>query len=165
MRTPFSHYFASASKAPRLPSNRFALRRLGISQEELEAGVAREVEEAISEGRAERGIERFTANASPEAPRILTKEDCLALFHATGVPPLGALGGVYCWAADLGSSRFNFKIENEDYSVLDAYDCSLPPSYDATRSQEANRRALADSLARSAAQAAHSEATSSSPGG
>ena len=139
-RTPFDRYFATAPKAPQPPANRFALRRLGITQEELDARVTREVDEALQEFRAERALERITANSSTEAPRILTKEDCLTFCRATGVPPPGALWGVYRWAADLGSTRFNFNFENDDYSVLDAYDCSLPPSYDPTRSQADNLR-------------------------
>lgn len=93
------------------------------------------MDEALRELQAERNLARITANASAEAPRILTKEDCLVLFRATGVPPPGPLWGVYRWAADLGTALFNFDWENKDYSVLNAYDCSLPPSYDPARPQ------------------------------
>lgn len=57
-------------------------------------------------------------------PRIHTKEDCLTFFCATGVPPAGALWGVYRWVADLGKTRYNFDIEpnGHNLNLLDAYD-------------------------------------------
>lgn len=98
---PFARYYGTVPEAPRPPANRFALRRLGITAEELDARVSREVDEALTEVCTELAMERLTANASPEAPRILTKEDLMAFFRATGIPPPGPLRGVYRWAMDL----------------------------------------------------------------
>lgn len=122
-RTPFHHYFPTAAEAPRPDPNRFRLARLGITAEELDARVDREVEDALLEHRANRRLAALEAGTS-DCPRILTKEDCLTLFRATGVPPPGALWGVWRWAADLDHARFNFEREvvDDDYSFLDAYD-------------------------------------------
>ena len=77
-----------------------AQQRLGISEEELDAQIAAEVNEILPRLRAESRWEAITASSSKESPRILTKEDCRDLFTATGVPPPGALMGVYRWAFD-----------------------------------------------------------------
>ena len=60
----------------------------------------------------------------PNVPRILTKEDYLTLFHATGIQSSGALWGVYKWAINLGEARFNFEMDPEEnnFSFLDACD-------------------------------------------
>lgn len=101
--------------------NRFALQRLGISPETLDARVNAEVDELLCGFRAERQLDRITSNSSVEMPHIMTKEDCLTLFRATGIPP--TMLEVYEWAADLRISRFNFEREDYgDYSFLDAYD-------------------------------------------
>jgi len=84
---------------PRANPNRFALQRLGISTEELEARASAEVDELLLTMNAERRLENLAAGPS-EMPRIMTKEDCRTLFEATGVPPPGALRGVYRWAFD-----------------------------------------------------------------
>jgi hypothetical protein len=80
-----------------------------------------EVDELLHTMRAERRQENLTASSSVELPRIMSKEDCMTLFNATGVPPPGALWGVYRWAANLGEARFNFERE-DDNAFLDAYD-------------------------------------------
>ena len=96
--------------------------RLGISAAELDERVEQEVEEFMREITTERMMDRLTA---PEGlQRILTKEDCLTLFRATGVPASGPLWGVWRWAANLGEARFNFEEPADvgDYSFLNAYD-------------------------------------------
>lgn len=96
-----TRYYASAMELPRPNPNRFALARLGISEAELEARVAREVDEALTTLSAER---RLANIFSYDFPRILSKVDCLVLFEATGVPTSGSLLGVYHWATDTPTS-------------------------------------------------------------
>ena len=95
---------------------------MGITEEELQARVKVEVDSLLCGMKAEREWERIVASSSSDSPRVLSKEDCMTLFRATGVPPPGPLWGVYRWAADLGITHFNFEGEGSDYSYLDAYD-------------------------------------------
>lgn len=120
--TPFSRYYATAAEPPRSNPIRPPHERLGLSEAEFDARVAQEVDEELRMMRLERQLNRITANSSPEAPRVLTREDCMIIFRATGAPTHNSLYGVWLWAADLGRTRFNFEWDNEDYSVFDAYD-------------------------------------------
>jgi hypothetical protein len=102
---------------------------MGITAQEFEANVTQEINEIIQQANTERLLERIfptlpnTSGADPPS-RILTKEDCLSLFRATGEPSSGSLLGVYRWAADLGHAKFNFEKELEDHEFhfLDEYD-------------------------------------------
>lgn len=125
-RTPFDYYKATAAEAPRPNPYRFVLQRLGITEQRFDEELTREINERVSEARAECRLEqRFVPNPNNEerVPRILTKEDCLCLFAATGVPTSGPLEGVYRWAADLGRAQFECVAELEDHELhyLDAY--------------------------------------------
>lgn len=121
--SPFQRYYATAPEAPR-PVRRAAWVRLGISEETFNRRVTQEINEALREMAAERALARITEGASVEFPRVLSKEDCLTLFNATGVLTSGSLYGVYRWAADLDIPKFNFDTEpvGDDYSFLNAYD-------------------------------------------
>jgi hypothetical protein len=114
--SPFARYYSSAQEQPRPNPNRFALARLGLSPEELEARASREVEEELRVLCAERKLERIF---SVECSRILSKEDCLVLFEATGIPSSGSLRGVYQWAADIGGDDLNLDPEGEDHPAND----------------------------------------------
>jgi hypothetical protein len=96
---------------------------MGMTQETLEQRVAQEIAEILRQESADRRLDRIMAGAFEEFPRVLSKEDCLALFTATGVPSSGSLYGVYRWAADLDMAKFNFEDEvvGDDYSFLNAY--------------------------------------------
>ena len=98
--TPFIRYYATVPERPRPNPNRFAMARLGISEEELAARVASEIDEELRVIDAERRLARIT---DVDFPRLLSKEDCLVLFEA-GVPTSGSLLGVYNWAADIDTS-------------------------------------------------------------
>jgi hypothetical protein len=104
--SPFARYYHTVQELPRPNPNRFALARLGISPEELEARASIEVEEELRVWRAERRLASIT---STEFPRILSKEDCLVFFEVTGIPTSGSLLGVYQWAADPGGDEFNLE--------------------------------------------------------
>jgi hypothetical protein len=125
-RTPFDHYKATAAPAPQPNPYRFLLRRLGITEQEFDDNLTMEVNERIRQARADSALEAIfpsTSNAEP-LERILTKDDCMHLFHATGVPPGGPFWGIFRWAADLGHARYNFVRELEDHELhfLDEYD-------------------------------------------
>jgi len=100
--SPFARYYSFAQEQPRLNSNRFALARLGLSPVELVARASIEVEEELRVLSAER---RWATITSSECPRVLSKEDCLVFFDATGIPSSSSLWGVYQWAADLDPSE------------------------------------------------------------
>ena len=123
-RSPYAGHYGIPPEPPDPPQpnpNRFAYQRMGLSQETLDARVTAEVNEFLWEARAERQLVNIFL---PDVQRILSKEDCLTLFRATGVPHHeDALFGVWRWAADLDIARFNFKHEviNDDYSFLNAY--------------------------------------------
>lgn len=95
---------------------------MGMTEEELQRRASQEAAEELKTMWLERQLERLTSH--PGLQRILTKEDCMLLFTATGFPPPGPMMGIYRWAADLGISRYNFEREivDDDYSFLDAYD-------------------------------------------
>ena len=123
-RSPFAGRYGippNPLDPPQPNPNRFAYQRMGLSAETLDARVTAEVNELLWEARAER---QLASLFPPHIQRILSKEDCLTLFRATGVPHHEtALFGVWRWAADLGIVRFNFEHEvvNDDYSFLNAY--------------------------------------------
>lgn len=90
----------------------------------MDARVSAEVDELLCSMKAERQLERITTRSSADVPHIMTKEDCMTLFRATGVPPSGPLWGVYRWAADLDKAKYNFEdeVEGDDYSFMNVYD-------------------------------------------
>jgi hypothetical protein len=114
---------ASAAEDPRPKFHEKRLQRLGLTEKEFDDAVTSEINERIRQARAESALERIE-NAAPTVPRILSKEDCMTLFHATGVPTSGSLLGVYWWAADLFQTRLNFDIDfsPEQIEWLNAYD-------------------------------------------
>lgn len=59
-----------------------------------DAQINQEVEAFFLEMRNKRHLNQLSTD--PQLQRILTKEECLTLFRATGVPPPGALWGVFC---------------------------------------------------------------------
>lgn len=123
--SPFSRYYPTAPEEPRPRHYRHVLERLGITQETLEARAAQEAEEFLRVANAERRLARIMPGTSTDVLRPLSKEDCLTLFNATGVPPLDSpLWGVWQWAADLGWARlpYEVEVEGDDYSFLNAYD-------------------------------------------
>ena len=126
VRRSFMDIFkASVEPAPQPNPHRFKLRALGITQEEFDIQVAREVDEALAELTEERRRER---DPSPpvEPPLIpLSKEDCLRHFRTVGYPNTDrVMMGVWRWAVDLGRTRFNFDWDWEKYDInlLNAYD-------------------------------------------
>lgn len=100
---------------------------MGLTEQEFDDKVTEEVNEQLRQLRAERLLDRLLppASTSSMTPRILTKEDCLQLFRATGVPTSGSLVGIYHWAADLGKAYYNLEtnFDPESLAFLDAYDC------------------------------------------
>ena len=106
--------------------SRFALNRLGITAEILDARVSEEIETSLLESLRERRLNRLfpPESLASSVPRILTKEDCMQLFSTTGVPTGSSLMGVYRWAANLGEARYNFDTDffPESIALLDAYD-------------------------------------------
>ena len=89
--SPFSRYYATVVEPPRSTPIRAPHERLGLSADKFEARVAQEVDKELRMMRLERQLNCITANSSPEAPRVLTQEDCLVLFRAIGVPTHGSL--------------------------------------------------------------------------
>lgn len=126
-RSPLDHYKHTAENRPQPDPHRFVLQRLGLTAEEFDARVTEEIDERLRVARNERLLARLATpviEGLEPLTRILTKEDCMTLFRATGVPPPGPLWGVYCWAANLGQARYNFMedLEEQDYHLLDALD-------------------------------------------
>ena len=119
---------ASDVRAPRSTPHRSRLRELGISQEEFDVQVAREVDEALAELAEERRQVREPSPPTTELPLPLvplTKDECLRRFFPGNVrPSTGPMVGVYSWAADLGWTRFNFdfNFDTDDINLLNAYD-------------------------------------------
>jgi hypothetical protein len=125
-RTPFMRY----SKTPILedrppPPFRPVHVRLGISEEEFEAGLKLEIDSVLEES-----CRRVTdpEEASPSTPipplTVMTKENGLRFFRNREFPTTGPLLGVWWWAADLGWSRFDYEsdVNWDDLSFLNAYD-------------------------------------------
>ena len=132
-RSPFEHYRGAAPEAPRPFAGRPAHTRLGLTEEAFGALLSAEMDEVfLPSVEARRRADDISADASPSTdsgPVLtpLTKEDCLALFRSNGYPTPsspGSMFGVYWWAADLFSTRFNFDFDfdRDDLSILNAYD-------------------------------------------
>ena len=119
---------ASAAPAPQLNPHRFKRHALGISQEEFDVHVAREVIEALTELAEERRRAREpTPPAADLSPPLvpLSKDECLRRFFPGNVrPTTGPMLGVFSWALDLGSTRFSFdfNFDTDDIMLLNAYD-------------------------------------------
>lgn len=131
--SPYAHYRGLPPAAPKPPPFRPIHARLGISESEFEARITSEIDEVLFEVEEERRRARAPTPSTlvEEAPssslKPLSKEDCLAYFRTHGYPTPdspGSLWGMYWWAADLGSSRFNFEFDfdKDDINILNAYD-------------------------------------------
>lgn len=120
-RTPFDHYRAKATTTPTLDPYRFTHQKFGLTAAEFEIEFTNDIDNLLREIDTNRHKDLLD-NIPFECP--LSKEDCLGLFRTNGQPTLGSLLGVYRWAADLGTSRFNFEfdLDIDDFSILDAYD-------------------------------------------
>ena len=95
-RSPLNCYRGKVETATPPDSQRFILKHLGLSEAEAESEeqVDREVDDLFQEALADRQL-AMLSTGPPNVPRILTKEDYLTLFHATGIQSSGALWGVY----------------------------------------------------------------------
>ena len=123
--SPFQSYFSSVTNLPRPNPNRFALRRMGLTEAQLQVNADRDAVELLREVSTEQRLARIFSSEPTDPPRILTREDCMQFFFDTGVPTSsGALLGAYRWAAGLGEARFNFELppDTTDFSFMDAYD-------------------------------------------
>jgi hypothetical protein len=102
------------------------LRRMGISEAQFQEELTREVDEALLEAAAKRRQTAAAqeASSSTETPKVVTKEFILQYFAKHGYPGLEPMLGVWCWAADIGHTRFNFDLgfDPESLKLLDAYD-------------------------------------------
>ena len=76
---------------------RFAQKKLGIPEHLIKNHVTQEIDDLLQEIDQER---RQALLETLPIDRALSKDDCIQFFSATGIPPAGALRGVYCWAAD-----------------------------------------------------------------
>lgn len=122
-RTPFDRYKIDAPHPPPEPDPNYHVIqcKLGLSKEAFENEVNRDIDDLLRKIEATRRQELLD-NAPFE--RVLSKEDYLRMFQTIGVPTTGPLFGIYRWAAELGTARFNFGIEfdKESLYALDAYD-------------------------------------------
>lgn len=115
-----SRYQASASTEPTPNPYRFIQNKLGLTKAEFHEKTSEDVNDLadIELNRRQEFLEPLPYE------RVLTKEDCLQMFHENGQPTSGSFLGVYKWAADLGHSRFNFEWDwnKDDINVMNAYD-------------------------------------------
>ena len=113
--------------------------RLGISKGEIESRLTSEIEEVLLQSAEDRRLARVLIEVMPDslAPSsllpahppsppliVLSKDDAIKLLSPCDFSTSGALLGVWCWAADLGRTGFNFNFDwdKDDLSILDAYD-------------------------------------------
>ena len=116
-------YRTATVVAPRPNPNRFALRRLGLSEAEFENRFAAEVDETLRQIMAERRWAQLQPN-DPSLARALTREDARTMFQAIGVPTSGSLVGVFAWAYGHHAARFNFDVDGtpEQLAFFEEYD-------------------------------------------
>ena len=146
-RPPITRYYPWAEEAPRLNPNRFAYARMGLTAEMLDARVTAEVNELLDEMMREKRLAEIMPGPTPDIPRVLSKEDCLTLFRATGIPRpgSGALYGVYRWAANLDEARYNYEDDGGDLSFLDDWILQYPDVNASTSTQAPPAEAQASS--------------------
>ena len=108
--------------------------RLGLTIDEFQARLASEIDEVLTSSEEDRrrarapiDVESASSSLPPDPSSLLTvpsKMDCVRLLSRCDLSKSGALLGAWCWAADLGSTRFNFDFdwEKDDLSILNAYD-------------------------------------------
>jgi len=128
-RTPFDHYKAQASPAPRDNPFIFLQRRLGILEAEFEAQIEQEVDDLLKEQEIERNNARVESpprieEAPPPRPdeRPISKDECITMLSRLEFTT-GSLLGMWRWAANLGEARFNFELgwDAESLELLNAY--------------------------------------------
>lgn len=90
--------------------------------------MARAVSEIDEELRVFNAERRWAQITTVDFPRLLSKEDCLVLFEATGVPTSGPLLGVYQWAADIDTTVAMSEIDAILSSALAPAAQGRPPS-------------------------------------
>ena len=127
-QSPFDHYKITAAPQPRFSSIKAACQRMGISETEMESNASREINDLLQEIEDNRRRELSPPAMEPEPAtlaKVLSKEDYLQIFRSQGYPVTdGPLMSIYCWAADLGRTRFNFDMElkPENIQLRNAYD-------------------------------------------
>ena len=132
--SPFARYLGLPEVTTRPPPPfRSIPERLGISEEDFEAKLVSEIDEALLEFEEERRRSSevepplLPPPLDPHVPLVpLTKEDCLAYFRRNGYPNAsspGSLWGMYHWAANLGRAKFfpDVAFDEEGLSILNAY--------------------------------------------
>ena len=66
----------------------------------------------------------YADSSSTVTERIISKDECYRML-SDKVLTSGSMLGMYKWAANLGTARYNFEMEwtPENISLLNAYDC------------------------------------------
>ena len=115
--SPLEKYKDTVEREPQSHPYRFTARRLGMTIDEFEAAIAKEVDETLHEFEVERRLAK--------GPMVLDKEYWRDYFRDKEFPTTGQMLGIYQWAHDLGISRFNFEtfsFDLESILLLNAYD-------------------------------------------
>lgn len=113
--SPLERYKQHKSVEPSPSPFRFAQQKLGIPEQQIKDNLAREMDELLQEIDQER---RQALLEDLPIDRAFTKDDCLQFFSAIGIPPAGALRGVYCWATDRNYSEDALLITGENSNSL-----------------------------------------------
>ena len=101
--------------------------RLGISREEFDAHLSKEIDEVLVPRQEQENSTRETPPPAPamtsEPLHVMTKEDVLRHLGNRAITT-GAELGMYKWAADLGWARFgyDYDLERDEAYWLAAYD-------------------------------------------
>ena len=118
--SPLDKYKATTEREPQPCPYKFITQRLGLTREEFETELAKEVDETLHS----LAVERRTANG-PEQGIVLTKEYWFDYFRHREFPTSGQMLGIYRWVASLGIPRSNFEFftfDPESILLLNAYD-------------------------------------------
>jgi len=122
-RTPFDHYKAGPSPAPRDDPYRFIHRKLGISTQTFEERINQEVEELLQELEEERtSSKKSTQQEAGPSEHVLSEDECYWTLRDKELTS-GSMLGMYKWAVGLDRAKWNFepKWDWESLSLLDVY--------------------------------------------
>lgn len=131
-RSPFDYSEAGKQDNP----YRLIQKRLGLIEEAFEARIQEDIDEFFNEMEEAKALDREPQRSQAEAStsyadssstvteRIISKDECYRML-SDKVLTSGSMLGMYKWAANLGTARYNFEMEwtPENISLLNAYDC------------------------------------------
>ena len=131
--TPFDHYKADPQPKPQENPYRFVHKKLGLSEEEFEARILKDIDDLLNDIEADKAPEPEEPPAPTEIPLPIvvavpecpiSQDECYRML-CNQTLTTGTQLGNYMWAIGLGKCKYNFEMKSWDKEIialLDAYD-------------------------------------------